>query len=92
MLSQGSINSSRRLTCLIFTVYVERVWLVRTGCIRHLMIVAMTDDGSDSPAFINSHLLLTHKYERHGLCITAKDRIHAADGLSKVLPTHISRR
>ena len=35
--------------------------------------------------------LLSHKYERHGLCATAKDRIPAADGLSKVLPIHVSR-
>ena len=35
--------------------------------------------------------LLSHKYERQGLCITAKDRIPAADGLSKVLPLHVSR-
>jgi hypothetical protein len=35
--------------------------------------------------------LLTYKYERHGLCVTAKDRIPAADGLSEVLAIHISR-
>jgi hypothetical protein len=38
-----------------------------------------------------SSSLLSHKYERHGLCVAVKDRIPAADGLRKMPPIHISR-